>query len=364
MTRKHTILWTFIGLFLNSPLHAGERTLEQKAARMLIVGMRGTELRPDNPVVKDIRDRGVGGVILFEHNITPIEKGMDSKARLTRLCQDLQALRTDKLLISIDQEGGRVNRLKTKYGFPRTVSQAYLGKTDNEDTTRHYAGIIARTLEETGFNTNFTPCVDINVNPDCPVIGKVERSFSADPETVIRHASYVIDEHRKRGILTAVKHFPGHGSSSADSHLGFTDVSNSWTEKELLPYRTLLKNGGCDMVMISHVFNRRIDSVYPATLSRETVTGLLREQLEWDGIAVTDDMHMKAISDNYSLEESLQLAINAGIDMIILSSNIPGNTDCISQQAIDLIVKSVREGKIEESRIDEAVARIDRLLNE
>ena len=364
MIRYYWIFYFLTNLFIFSSLHAEERTLEQKAARMLIVGMRGTQLTPENPVIQDIRNRKVGGIILFEHNIVPIGKGIDSKAQLCKLCNDLQALRDEKLIISIDQEGGRVNRLKTKYGFPKTVSQAYLGTVNNEDTTRYYAGIMAQTLKETGFNTNFAPCVDLNINPECPVIGKVERSFSDNPETVTRHAMFVIEELKKRGIYTAIKHFPGHGSSSTDSHAGFTNVSNSWSEQELIPYQTLLKNNSCDMVMISHVFNNQIDEDYPATLSQKTINGLLRNQLGWNGIVVTDDMHMKAISDNYSLEESLQLTINAGADMIILSSNIPGNTEHISQQAIDLIVKSVREGKIKESRIDEAVARIDNLLKQ
>ena len=340
-----------------------KRSLPEKAARMLIVGMRGTELTPDNPVIKDIQERKVGGIILFEHNITPTEKKLNSIERLQKLCSDLQNLTDEKLIISIDQEGGKVNRLKTKYGFPDMVSQQYLGQTDNEDTTRYYAGIIADQLKMLGFNTNFTPCVDVNINPDCPVIGKVERSFSSDPAKVAHHSMLVIDEQRKRGIYTAVKHFPGHGSSRADSHKGFTDVTDTWQESELFPYYTILGNKGCDMVMISHVFNRNMDAQYPATLSQKIITGILREELDWDGIVITDDMHMKAITDLYSLEESLVLTINAGTDMIILSSNIPGNTEPVSQQAIDAIVHAVETGAIPMERIDEANRRIDTLLS-
>lgn len=340
-----------------------ELSLEQKAARMLIVGFRGTEINSQSAVVKDIVERGVGGVILFEHNITPVEKKLDSRARLKVLCEKLQALTSREIIISIDQEGGKVNRLKSKYGFPVMVSQQKLGEIDNEDSTRYYSHTIASELKQMGFNTNFTPCVDVNIDPKCPVIGKVQRSFSANPAKVIEHSLYVIDEHKKEGIKTAVKHFPGHGSSAIDSHLGFTDVTDTWQASELEPYKVLLNNGSTDMVMLSHVFNKNIDDTYPATLSYKTVTGLLRQELGWQGIAVTDDMHMKAIADNYSLEESLMLTINAGIDLIILSSNIPGNLAPISEQAISAIVKLVKEGKIAESRLDESIARVNKVYN-
>lgn len=337
-------------------------SLEQKVARMLIVGFRGTTLEQATTIKEDIVDRGVGGVILFEHNITPVEKNLPSIDILTKLCNDLQALTPRKIMISIDQEGGRVNRMKSKYGFKEMVSQHYLGALNREDSTRYYAGVIANAVSSAGLNTNFTPCVDVNINPESPAIGKMGRSFSDDAALVTKHAMIVIEEHRKRGVLTAVKHFPGHGSSLLDSHLGFTDVSDTWQEKELIPYQTILKEGGCDMVMVSHLFNKRFDDKYPASLSKATVSGLLRDSLHWDGVVITDDMHMKAIAANYGFEESLKLTINAGVDLIILSSNIPGSATAISQQAIDAIVKMVKNGEIPQSRIEESYNRIEKLL--
>lgn len=336
--------------------------LKEKVARMLIIGFRGTEINDNSPVVVDIKQRKVGGIILFEHNITPVEKKLNSMERLKTMCTKIKDLADYPIIISIDQEGGKVNRLKTKYGFERTVTQEYLGKLDCEDSTRYYSGVTAQQLKDMGLNTNFTPCVDVNVNINCPVIAKFGRSFSSDEHKVIEHGEYVIDEHNSRGVITAIKHFPGHGSSTVDSHEGYTDVTNTWQEIELEPFKALLSDESQNMVMISHVFNKNIDDEYPATLSEKTINGLLRYEIGWDGIVITDDMHMKAITDHYSLKESLTLTINAGTDMIILSSNIPGNTEPISQQAIDAILEQIEAGVISEERINESFNRINKLL--
>lgn len=339
-----------------------EMPLREKVARMLIVGFRGTEINENSPVVVDIKQRKVGGIILFEHNITLVEKKLNSVERLRTMCEKIKTLADYPIIISIDQEGGKVNRLKKKYGFVPSVTQEYLGKADKEDTTRYYAAEMARQLVDLGFNTNFTPCVDVNVNSACPVIAKHGRSFSSDESKVIEHGEYVIDEHNKRGVITAIKHFPGHGSSTVDSHLGFTDVTETWQERELEPFKALLADETQNMVMISHVYNKKIDEKYPATLSEKTINGLLRQKLGWNGVVITDDMHMKAIADHYTLKESLTLAINAGVDMIILSSNIPGNMAPISEQAIKAIVEQVNAGVISEERIDEAYYRITNLM--
>lgn len=342
-------------------LNAQEVSLEEKVGRMLIIGFRGTEINDNSPIVVDIKERKVGGIILFEHNITPIEKKLDSKQRLKSMCAKITEMSSHPIIISIDQEGGKVNRLKTKYGFTPSVTQEYLGKIDNEDTTRNYASHMAQQLVEIGINTNFTPCVDVNVNEKCPVIARFGRSISKDENKVVKHGKYIIDEHNKRGVITAIKHFPGHGSSMVDSHKGFTDVTTTWQQRELVPFKELLSDETLNMVMISHVFNKNIDDKYPATLSEKSINGLLRKELGWNGVVVTDDMHMKAITDHYTLEESLALTINAGADMIILSSNIPGNMNPISQQAIDAIVKMVKIGEISQERIDESYKRIEGL---
>jgi beta-N-acetylhexosaminidase len=350
----------FVLFFLGClPLHAAD-SLRYKIAQLLVVGFRGTELTPQNHIYGDVKNLQVGGVILFDFDAINKTRGRNitSPEQVKKLCGDLQNLSPDKLIISIDQEGGRVNRLRVSAGFPSTVSAKYLGRLDNADTTRYYARKTAELLRYLGFNLNFIPCVDLDVNPSCPVIGKVERSFSANPNLVVKHSRIWIDEHRKQGILTSPKHFPGHGSSASDSHLGLTDVTKTWTKKELVPYEELIKHGECDMVMVSHVFNKKLDPKYPATLSKKVIDGMIRGDLQFDGLVITDDMAMGAIVDHYSLEVALEKAINAGVDMLILSNNGSSYDPQIAQKAVDIIEQLVRQNKISEQRINEAYSRV------
>lgn len=327
---------------------------------MFIVGLDSCALKHNDPIVTKIREYGVGGVILFGYNIPKSTADSASLQRLTSLCSKLRSLSDYELMIGIDQEGGRVRRLRPSQGYPETPSHAYLGAIDNEDSTRYYSYVTASLLNSAGINLNFAPCVDVNMNPDCPVIGKVERAFSSDPSMVGKHAAYFIDEHRKHDVLTAVKHFPGHGSSVTDSHNGLTDISLTWSREELIPYKYLFENDCCDMVMVGHIFNNQIDSLYPASLSKATVDGLLRRELGWQGLCISDDLGMSAINDHYPLEESLKLAVNAGLDMLMLVAHA---TPERLENAISLIELMVISGEIPESRITSAYRRIDKTLN-
>lgn len=350
-------------LFLSTFTIQAQDSLRYKIAQMLVVGFKGFELTSSNHIYSDIKDLGIGGVILFDWDSPSKsrERNVNSPQQLKKLCSDLQNITPDKLIISIDQEGGRVNRLKTRNGFPHTVSAQYLGELNNADTTRFYARKTAEQLKELGFNVNFIPCVDLNINPKCPVIGAVERSFSSNPDIVLKHSKIWIEEHHRQGIQTSPKHFPGHGSSTNDSHLGLTDVTKTWTNKELIPYRKLMKGEQCDMVMVSHVFNRKLDDKYPATLSKKIIDGLLRKKMGYDGLVITDDMAMGAIVDYYSFETALEKSINAGVDMLILSNNGKTYDAQIAKKAIDIIESLVQQKKISEKRVDEAYQRIVRL---
>ncbi|MDR1225872.1 MAG: hypothetical protein LBK47_03115 [Prevotellaceae bacterium] len=355
--KKNLVFLLF--LLCSFSLHAAD-SLRYKIAQLLIVGFRGTELTADNHAYNDVKNLQVGGVILFDYDAISKTRGRNitSPEQVKKLCSDLQNLTSDKLIISIDQEGGRVNRFKTSAGFPVTVSAKYLGTLDNVDTTRFYAKKTADLLKYLGFNVNFIPCVDLDVNPGCPVIGRVERSFSANPDMVVKHSRIWIEEHHKQGIQTSPKHFPGHGSSTNDSHLGLTDVTKTWTKKELIPYDELIKSGACDMIMVSHVFNKKLDLEYPATLSKKIIHGMIRNNLKYNGLVVTDDMAMGAIVANYSFEVALEKSINAGVDMLILSNNGKSYDSQIAQKAVDIMEKYVRQNKISEQRINEAYARV------
>lgn len=346
-----------------------EQELRDKAANMLIVGFRGFDKESSRDAIRYVKDLHVGGVIYFDRDLTTGEKGsprnIKSPEQLKRLSSELKsAAGNRKIFISIDQEGGMVNRLKPEYGFPASVSAQQLGQKNDREYTYSESLKTAETLKAAGINLNFAPSVDVNVNPDCPVIGKMKRSFSDNPETVWKNASWFIDGHHKCSILTAIKHFPGHGSANADSHLGFTDVTGTWSEKELIPFRKLIGEKKADIIMTAHIFNANIDSVYPATLSEKTINGILRKQLGYDGVVITDDMYMNAISRHYTVREAVIRAINAGADMMILGNNSPsGYFPNRPDEVIDLIADAVKSGEISMERIDEANKRIETLKN-
>lgn len=334
--------------------------LEDQIGQMLLVGFRGTVLESNNHIISDLENFNLGGVILYEKD-GPSQsrpRNIESKEQLKNLISKLKTHSKETLFVAIDQEGGIVNRLKTDYGFPPSVTAKYLGTLNNSDSTLYYASSIASTLQELGINMNFAPVVDLDINPESPAIGAYQRSFSDNPQTVIFHASIFIDEHRKRGILCSSKHFPGHGSASNDSHLGLTDITDTWNEVELEPYRLLIEDGKCDMIMSAHVFNRTLDPDYPATLSPKILTEILRKQLHFKGLIVSDAMEMGAISDHFGLEEAIEKSINAGCDLLLFSNNMNSYNPDIVPQTVQQIKKMVDEGKISKTRISESYKRI------
>ena len=336
--------------------------LEQKIGQMLLIGFRGLELQENNPIIEDVRARNLGGVVLFDYDVgaqTPA-RNIHSPEQVQRLVASLQNLASEPLFIGIDQEGGKVSRLKERYGFPPSVSAQYLGKLDQVEVTQKHAELTAQTLAEMGINLNFAPAVDLNIYPENPIIGKVERSFSADPDVVIRHARQWIASHHEQRVLCTLKHFPGHGSSRQDTHLGFVDVTDTWSADELRPYHELLRSGFYDMVMTAHIFNARLDPEFPATLSPKIITGILREQLGYDGVIISDDMQMKAIASQYAFETAIQSALAAGIDILTFGNNLSYHEN-IMTRVVAAISQLVRQGTLSEKRIDASYQRILRL---
>lgn len=334
-------------------------TLEQKIAQMLMVGFRGTELDENNYIVRDIRDHRIGGIILFDRDamLKTYGRNITSPAQLQALTASLRALSATPLFMAVDQEGGKVCRLKESYGFPPTVTAQYLGTLNNPVITRMCADSIGNTLAVNGLNMNFAPVLDLNVNPASPAIGAIERSFSADPAIAANHARFFVETHDKNHVATCFKHFPGHGSATADSHLGFVDVTDTWSEIELEPYRTLIGEGNCRMVMTAHVFNRNIDPDLPATLSRPFITGLLRERLGFDGVVVTDDLQMQGLTQFFDYKTIIEKSIQAGVDIILVSNNLSYNPE-ITPMTISHVASMVQSGRITEERIDTSYRRI------
>jgi beta-N-acetylhexosaminidase len=338
-----------------------EEKLREKIEQMLIIGFRGTSITPY--IDQTLKDLNIGGVILFDRDVPSggeIERNIISPQQTKELISQLNKLSND-MFIAVDAEGGYVNRLKEKYGFTNIPSAEEMGKGSVEGTKSH--GIfLGQQLSDLGFNLNFAPVVDVNVNPENPVIGCLERSFSNDPEKVYNHASSFIEGLHQSNIVTAIKHFPGHGSSENDSHLGMTDVTNTYKEEELLPYELLIENGYNDMVMTAHIMNQNIDENYPATLSPLFLQNILREKIGFNGIIVSDDMNMGAIVDHYGFEEGLIMAINAGCDLLILSNNgLEKYDELIPYKAVDIIFNAVKNNLIPEELINQSYDRIQSL---
>ena len=333
--------------------------LDRAIGRMLMVGFRGTALADSNHIVRDITTYDLGGVILFDYDVPTKQKhrNITGPQQLRVLIQSLQNLSADTLLIAVDQEGGRVGRLKSSYGFKPTVSAAYLGAVNDLDTTRAYADEAARQLNRLGVNVNFAPVVDLNVNPDNPVIGALDRSFSSDPWVVTKHAGIVIDEHLEEGIIPVPKHFPGHGSAWNDSHVGMADVTTTWQPIELLPYQRLIEERKLPMVMTAHIFNAALDSLHPATLSQPVISGLLRDSLGFEGVVVSDDMQMKAIRSFYGLKESIRLALTAGVDILLFANNSIYDAQIVPK-AHRIIKELLDEGAITREQIMRSERRI------
>ncbi|MDQ6610552.1 MAG: glycoside hydrolase family 3 protein [Bacteroidota bacterium] len=332
-------------------------SLEMKIGQMLMMGLPDNNLDTGAVFYKDVKAGKIGGITMYERHLTPA----NTQENLRQLISFYQAVSPIPLFVSITQEGGLVNRLKTKYGFLPMPSAAYLGKMNSPDSTKYYADNIAFTLSRLGININFAPVVDV-YSATNPVLGSRERTFSSDPNVIIQQAEQMILSHNYFNVATALKHFPGHGSSTTDTHLQLTDVSKTWKREELKPYEVLIKKGLVKAVMTAHIVNTQLDKdSLPATLSKKMITGLLRNQLHFTGVVFSDDMQMKAISAEYGLKEAIAKAINAGVDVLLFSGNISGQPPLVASDLVAIIVQLVKEGTVSPKTIDASYRRIMQL---
>jgi beta-N-acetylhexosaminidase len=324
----------------------------------MIVGFRGATLGDADWVRNVLRTAGLGGVILFDRDqLTGGQRNVVSPAQVRRLTADLRgAAGSRPILIGVDQEGGVVTRLGPVHGYPAVASEATVGRGTTAAATR-WASELAATLSAAGFNLNFAPVVDLDVNPRSPAIGALDRSFSADADVVVARATTEIEAHRAAGILTTLKHFPGIGSSTTNTDFGVADVTATWTPTELEPFRRLIDGGKADVVMAGHVVNGQIDRGHPASLSRETVTDVLRGELGWTGAVVTDDLQAAAITKAFGDNEAVLLALEAGNDLLLFANQQVYDPRIVSR-VVGVVADAVASGRIGASRIDESWSRV------
>ena len=328
----------------------------------MVVGFRGSDLADASWVRTALADSGLGGVILFDRDqLTGGSRNVLSPAQVKRLTRSLRAAAPGRgIIVSVDQEGGIVTRLGPSHGFPAVASEATIGK-GSASAARTWARAIATTLAANGFDLNFAPVVDLDVNPSSPAIGALDRSFSADPDVVVARATVEIDAHRAAGVRTTLKHFPGIGSSTTNTDFGVADVTKTWTRTELEPFRRLIDAGEVDLVMAGHVVNGQLDGAHPASLSKAVVTDLLRGELGWDGIVVTDDLQATAITKAFGRDEAVLLALEAGNDLLLFANQQLYDPKVVSQ-VVTVVSAAVKSGRIPESRIDEAYERVRALF--
>ena len=329
---------------------------EQKVSQLLVAGIEGTQLGQD--AVQAVQDYQVGGVILFGRNV-------ESAWQLAELTNGLKDLNGDytPLFLCVDQEGGRVDRMPPE--VERTPSAWSVGQTlDTEGVGAAYGALLAEECAAFGFNMDFAPSLDIWSNPDNTVIG--DRAFGNDWEwTAFFGMSAVESMEEQGGVIPVVKHFPGHGDTSVDSHVALPVVDKSLEElwqSELVPFNMALNQEdyfgaqagpSAPAVMVAHILLSQVDPDYPASLSHRVVTGLLREEMGFDGVVCTDDLTMGAVSNTYGMGEAAVLAVEAGCDLLLVCHGADNLT-----AARDALLEAVDSGRLSPERLDESVKRI------
>ena len=322
-------------------------TLEEKVGQLLIVGFEGIEL---NDITREyIEELGVGGLIFFTRNI-------ESKEQVTTLVQDINDISDIPLFLAIDEEGGKVSRLPRE--FIKLPDSIDIGNTKDYDLAFEYGKLLANRVKSLGLNLNFAPVMDIHSNPNNPVIGK--RAFGTRPEIVSEMGIQLANGIRSVNIIPSIKHFPGHGDTSTDSHMELPIIDKTIDELrefELIPFNKAIKED-IEMIMSAHILIPSIDEEYPATLSKKLLADILRDEMGYRGIIISDDMTMSAIIDNYSLEEASIDFLQAGGDIILICHGVENPS-----LVFDKIMENIESKELTVEEIDEKVYRILELKN-
>lgn len=327
-------------------------TLLKNAKRALgelfIMGFNGLELSGETSAF--IKEAGIGGVLLFAKNY-------ENPAQVTELNLQIQECRGEfPLWISVDQEGGKVQRFKK--GFTRIPEAALIGAMNSPKLAFDIADVMAKELRAVGVNLNFCPVADINTNPKNPVIG--QRAFGSTEEAVSKMVTGIVRGHLTNGVQPCVKHFPGHGDTHSDSHFTLPKVNTALDilqEREFQPFIKAFKSK-CSMVMTAHIVNPLLDPSVPATLSSTILKDLLRKQLRYEKLIISDDLEMKAITDHYGAEDAPRLALEAGCDLLIY------RTEEAAFRAYEALQRALEGGKLGAQTVLDAHARSQNLKKE
>lgn len=327
---KVSIFIILFGLSSCNIVHANQNksSLDYAVGQMMMVGFDGTEVNDNSPIVKEIKNFHIGGVIIQSHfyrNGKNYARNIDNFQQLAKLIQDLQyyAKKYDDwpLFIAVNQEGGLIDELSYAKGIflHKNFSQAHLGQSGDSQLIYKQAYEQGKILKSLGFNLNLAPVADLNINPKNPAVGALQRSFGEDASQVTFDLKTTNQAYKTAGILCTLKHFPGLGSALTNTDFAVTDVSNTWHPLELQPYINLINtHNDCNFIMTAHLINRQIDPTgLPASLSPDIITNLLRKKLHYQGLIITDDMDAKAIRQYTNAENAIKMAVLAGNNIVL-----------------------------------------------
>lgn len=331
---------------MKATVFSSEPTIEQIIGRKLLISLPGVSLSDSTLILAKqwIDKEQIGGIIFFEYNI-------ESKNQIQSLIRNLKKDAPFLPIFAVDEEGGYVKRLKKKKGFLSLPSAKWIAQNKNVEDSQKIYFKHSQELQSLGFNVNLAPVVDLDINPKSPAIGKANRSFSKDPKTVIKFAKTMIDAMEASEIIPTLKHFPGHGSAENDSHLGLTNISGTWTQKELAPFEYFIKNETPIIILIGHLYHDQIDSLYPATMSAKTIQGLLRNKLGFHGVVLSDDLQMGALTAQYSIEDIVIESIRAGNDLLQFSDPLKIDEN-FPQWFYTTVAKAMDEGIIDKHELE------------
>ena len=354
LTRLSAGLVILSAVAATSPSSA--QSLDEMAGQMILVGFQGDSV--SDASIIELRDEiaagGIGGVMYLKTNVASLKAVKAMNAAFLAASPGLPPF------IALDQEGGLVERLTKDVGFPETPSAADVAAANSPAGARQVYGKMADGIAANGFNLNFGPVADLNVNKSNPVIAKYGRSFSDKVSAVVDYDLAFITAHHAADVLTAIKHFPGHGSSTGDTHEGFVDVTGTWKQAELDVFRDLVETSQIDMVMSAHIYNADYDpdgSGVPASLSRVWIEDVLRGELGYQGVVITDDLEMGAVLKHYPLEDRIKRAVLAGAD-ILLFSNTARPRQSIGADIRKILVAAAEADPAVRARIEQSYKRI------
>ena len=338
---------------------AGAQSLEQMAGQMIIVGFAGDDVGDASvkAITAEIARGDLGGIMYLKPNVKSLKAVQAMNAAF-------KAAAPAGLppFITLDQEGGAVERLTSSVGFAEMPNAQTIAADDTPAQAEAAYAKMAKGVADEGFTVNFGPVADLNINPDNPVIGKYGRSFGKSGTTVTDYDEAFITAHHDAGLLTSLKHFPGHGSSTTDSHEGFVDITKTWDPKELDPYKALFAQGYSDFVMVGHLYNKNYaakgDAVkLPASLSPEWIGGVLRGELKFAGVVISDDLEMGAIRKQFDLHDTVVQAVNAGVDVLLFSNTAAYSPD-LADKVRSILVAEAQADPAFAAKIKASYARI------